>query len=548
MSCPKKHHAIIGGGSSSLTLMKELKEKGHTFECFERYPTVGGVYVTAYKDTMLTTSSLLTAWSSHSDGKEDNPKFWTAEEYLLYLNSFAKKHDLFRHISFRTLITEIRKCPSSGKWLVTGIGGRAVQNLERVTQDMPEDPNAKPFTREFDVVCICTGTNTFPMMPEFKGQERFKGELVHTELYRNPDRFAGKRVLIVGAGESGSDICNEVSKVASKVAIAIRGKHGHLIPRIQGSGRVTDLNTNRTRYSNPYVFGDAIGYWNQILKRTLSYFGPPSDMKRVLQKIAELNIQQGTSAFSKFGCKNEGFVTAIVLRGAELHRDNFELHENKAVFEDGTEFECDAIIACTGYKNMFPFFEKYHPELVTAGRTPRGNFMQIFNIDYPGEVVFFGFARPAFGGIPPTVEMQTRYFSLVTNGDRQLPSKEEMRRIAAADKLEWETRFSYDSKRVLALVDFQVYCDKLAARIGCLPPLKKLFFTNFNVWLHIMLGPFTMHQYRLVGPDADPKRAQAVLCRQPLGDWIESSVTITFLALSKFLYTLGFKRYKPNNF
>ena len=38
---------------------------------------------------------------------------------------------------------------------------------------------------------------------------------------------------------------------AEKVAIVVRGKHGHLIPRKQADGRVTDLNTNRARYSNP---------------------------------------------------------------------------------------------------------------------------------------------------------------------------------------------------------------------------------------------------------------------------------------------------------
>ncbi len=47
-------------------------------------------------------------------------------------------------------------------------------------------------------------------------------------------------------------------------------------------------------------------------------------------------MKQKTSAFSKFGCKNEGFVTAMVTRGTELHRDNFELFENKVKFEDGT--------------------------------------------------------------------------------------------------------------------------------------------------------------------------------------------------------------------
>jgi dimethylaniline monooxygenase (N-oxide forming) len=106
----------------------------------------------------------------------------------------------------------------------------------------------------FDALVICTGTNTWASLPKFKGQEDFAGKVMHSENYKKPDVFAGQRVLIVGAGESGSDICNEVAQFASKVAIVVRGKHGHLIPRKQADGRVTDLNTNRVRYSNPYVF------------------------------------------------------------------------------------------------------------------------------------------------------------------------------------------------------------------------------------------------------------------------------------------------------
>ena len=69
---------------------------------------------------------------------------------------------------------------------------------------------------------------------------------------------------------------------------------------------------------------------------------------QVLKKIAEFNIGQSTSAFSKTGCKNTGFVEAIVLRGAEFHRSSFRLEADRLVFSDGKAFECDAIIACTG--------------------------------------------------------------------------------------------------------------------------------------------------------------------------------------------------------
>jgi hypothetical protein len=60
-----------------------------------------------------------------------------------------------------------------------------------------------------------------------------------------------------------------------------------------------------------------------------------AEEQKILMTISKLNLEQGTSAFSKFGCKNEGFVTAMVTKGAELHRDGFTLTETGAKFDDG---------------------------------------------------------------------------------------------------------------------------------------------------------------------------------------------------------------------
>jgi hypothetical protein len=48
--------------------------------CFETLPRIGGVYCKSYDNTLLTTSSLLTAYSSYSDGKEESPLFWSDEQ------------------------------------------------------------------------------------------------------------------------------------------------------------------------------------------------------------------------------------------------------------------------------------------------------------------------------------------------------------------------------------------------------------------------------------------------------------------------------------
>ena len=98
------------------------------------------------------------------------------------------------------------------------------------------------------------------------------------------------------------------------------------------------------------------------------------------------------------------------------------------------------------------------------------------------------------------------------------------------------------------LVDFQLYCDDLAAQTGSLPPLMKLFLTKPKIWWKIMFGPFTMHQYRLVGPYANPKLAARVYEKQPVGDFLECSITAAFLLTAKVLSLCGFKDLTPNNF
>ena len=82
--------------------MKELTALGHSVKCFDENVRIGGVYTSSYDRTMLTTSSLLTAYSDYSDGREDKPKFWSDEEYLAYLDGFANEFSLYQHINFRS--------------------------------------------------------------------------------------------------------------------------------------------------------------------------------------------------------------------------------------------------------------------------------------------------------------------------------------------------------------------------------------------------------------------------------------------------------------
>ncbi len=98
---------VIGCGASGLTAIRQLTTAGHTVECYETFPQLGGVYTNTYDSTILTTSSLLTAFSDYSDGKEADPTFWTYDEYLKYLNGYAIKYGLLEHVNFQTRVKRI---------------------------------------------------------------------------------------------------------------------------------------------------------------------------------------------------------------------------------------------------------------------------------------------------------------------------------------------------------------------------------------------------------------------------------------------------------
>lgn len=80
--------------------------------------------------------------------------------------------------------------------------------------------DAKIKTQEtyvYDAVMVCNGHYKDPLLPNIKGQEKFKGRQWHSHDYRSPEEFKDKRVLLVGAGPSGTDIAVQIAAVAKKV-------------------------------------------------------------------------------------------------------------------------------------------------------------------------------------------------------------------------------------------------------------------------------------------------------------------------------------------
>ncbi|MCA9537670.1 MAG: NAD(P)-binding domain-containing protein [Myxococcales bacterium] len=485
--------AVIGAGPSGLVFQKELREAGFDAECFDAASAIGGVFARPYDGARLTSSNLTTSFSDLPP-EDLTPRIWNFDEYLAYLNRYIAHFELGPRIHLNTPVTRLAR---DGEGFAVTLGGEG----------------ASRGVLRFDRVAICTGTHAETVMPQWPGAETFGGQIIHSRRFEHADVYAGKRVVIVGGGESGSDICLEVARVAAATVVSLRGQFGHLVHRNRSelSDRfpdvgASDLDTSRIHHMLPHWLGPHIA--NHRSRQGLK-FARAADLP-VLEFLSAIKLQQGSSSLTDFGTKNASVARAIIEHGCQRKPAIARFRPDGVEFIDGTFFAADVVICATGYRPAFPYLA---PELARFGQDalrPRENlYRHCFHPELGDRVAFGGYARPAFGAIPPISEMQARWFALLCRGEVKLPRADRMRLTITADDLMARRQFPAHAQRLASLTDFLRILDQLAGEIGCRP--EGLRFRDPRLWWKALSAPIMGAQFRLVGPGAKPEIAAPAL-------------------------------------
>jgi dimethylaniline monooxygenase (N-oxide forming) len=520
---------VIGAGPSGLVALKELAERGHDVVAFEEKASLGGVFSGAYKNLTLTTSNVNIAFGAYPLRAGFTPTMWTSKEYVEYLRDFARYFDLVPRICFSTRVESLYRNSAGEGWLL----------------ETSQRGNAAPERHEFDHVVICSGLNSQTERPILPGEDRFRGEILHSSEFTSAERFRGRRVLVVGLGESGSDIALEIARVAQTSAVSTRNGPGYVIPRYFGA-MVSDLDTNRCYHAIPRCLAGRFPL--NAKSRIEQWYRSPADDAAVLGVARELNAARGLPWQRRIGTKNTAFIEAMLYHGMLYKPELARVEADQVVFTDGSSVPCDTIICCTGFAPSFPFLADNHPELAEKARSPRRLFKRSFHPDYGAGLAWVGFVRPGIGSIPPCAEMQARYVALVVGGERELPPADAMRAdIEREARLDLE-QFPDDAPRLGALTDYMRFLNGLGRLIGCNPPLAQLFCTKPTLWAKVMFGPIAGAQFRLVGPGATPASAETALRELPTMPRLVLAYEFAILAASKVLSLLGVRRLRPIGF
>jgi hypothetical protein len=308
-----------------------LERRGIPFRILDAGRRPGGIWDIERDDTPMYESAHFIS-SRTLSGFPDFPMPDSWPDYprhdliLEYIEAYARHHDLEERISFDSTVTRARPVgdadPGGGpEWSVTWRRGDSGVEV----------------TEGFSALIVATGVTWHARMPDIPGT--FEGEIRHSRSYRSPDEFRGRRVLVVGGGNSGVDIACDAARSADRAWLSLRRGY-HFVPKYV-FGTPSDVFAHR---------GPALPAWLQqrvfeflvdrVLVGDLTRFGLPKPDHPVLTSHPIMN----TEVLHHLG---HGDLTA--------KPDVTRFDGRDVVFEDGSRESVDLVLLATGYRRAYPF-------------------------------------------------------------------------------------------------------------------------------------------------------------------------------------------------
>lgn len=356
---PQADHPVyvIGAGPGGLAVAAALRARGVRAVVLEKSDVVGASWRAHYDRLRLHTTRRLSALPGlrmpRSFGR------WVARaDVVRYLEKYTEKHEL----EIVTGVEVFRVERAGAEWVLHATGGRRLTGR---------------------AVVVATGYNHTPRLPDWPGRDAYKGRLDHARVYRNPEPYTGKDVLVVGIGNTGAEIAADLADGgAARVRLAVRTVP-HIVKRTTAGWPAQRSGILVRRL--PTALVDRMGALvARVGTPDLSAYGLPRPDKGLATRQREGAIP----------VQDVGLIDAVRAGKVEIVAAVEAFEDGEVVLADGTRIAPDAVIAATGYRRALEPLVGHldvldgrgHP-VVHGARCPR---------EAPG-LYFTGFTNPISG-------------------------------------------------------------------------------------------------------------------------------------------------------
>ncbi|XVV06769.1 flavin-containing monooxygenase [Actinosynnema sp. CA-248983] len=395
------HTCVVGAGLSGIAVAAALRARGLPVTVLDRGDAVGGLWHhpddgrpgPGYRSLHLNTARGLTGYPDFPM-PSSLPRFPRHDQVAAYLRSYA---DLKGVTEVTALGVEVESAErdEDGTWLVTSV-----------------DRSGARRTRRFGHLVVAAGHHWSPKVPALPGDETFPGRKSHSFDYSTPVAHAGKRVVVVGFGNSAADIAVDLSRIAARTVLVQR-RGVHVLPKTLLGLPLDEIAGMRwwTRLAFPEQ-RRLVEVMLRIIRGPLRDYG----LAEPDHPLFGGAITVSDELLSRIAHGD------IAVKPAVDHVDQSAIH-----FADGSVEVADELLYCTGYHIEFPFLP-FEWVFESGGRVAL--YQRVVSPAQP-DLYFAGLIRP-FGAITHLVHAQAEWIADLVEGIAEPPSPRAMRKEVAA--------------------------------------------------------------------------------------------------------------------
>jgi hypothetical protein len=388
-----KRYCIIGAGACGLAVAKTFAERGIPFDCFEAEGDVGGIWNpdsphSVYGSTHLNSSKKLSRYPDYKF-PDEMPYYVSCAQAEEYLRAYAAEFGLYGRITFNTRVALAERGPDG--W--------------RITIEGEDEP------RTYDGLVVANGHHWQAKQPDYPGS--FDGEMLHSHDVKSKEQLKGKRVMVVGAGNSAVDILSDAANHGEGAVHSMRRSY-YFFPKML-LGKPTDAVIDRLSYV-PLPRGFMYSLYKlgmRVLVGSHRHYG----LEAPDHKLFEAHPTACTTYLDH------------IVHGRIVTKPGIQRLEGKRVyFIDETSEEIDLLIWATGFSVSFPFMDDSYV-LDEEGRSKL--FVHTFDREHDDFFVC-GLFEPAEGGVWQVADYQARVIAaFIVASEKDKPRADWFRKLKA---------------------------------------------------------------------------------------------------------------------